>query len=83
MIMRKIGVAILFSSLCCLSIAQPGNGNGHGNGNGNGNCGNPPCGGPHQSVPINSNWLFFAGIILGGYLHSQLNRERSHLDSTK
>jgi hypothetical protein len=69
--MKTIIAAILTICLITGSLAQP-NGNGHGNGNGgngnngngNGGCGNPPCGGPN-SVPIETEWLLFAGLIMG------------------
>lgn len=69
---------ITFLMVCSLQVAlcQPGNGNGngHGNGQGGGNCGNPPCGGPHQNVPVDAGWLLCAGLLAGFYLKFKLRK---------
>lgn len=84
--MKRIVAILLLIGTIYLANAQPGNGNGGGNGNGNGNggngnngngnggCGNPPCGGPH--VPIDAEWLVFAGLIAGFYLKLRGKRIR-------
>jgi hypothetical protein len=52
----------LITGHCVLS--QPGNGNGNGNGP---PCGQPPCGGPNQNVPIDEKGLLFIAVALGMY----------------
>jgi hypothetical protein len=69
---KLFGFLLIVLCVALATIAQPGNGNGnangHGNGNGSGNCGNPPCGGASQNVPLDSEWLMLAGIVTGLYL---------------
>jgi hypothetical protein len=77
--MKSILTTTLAMSLIIGLLAQPnGNGNGNGgtgnNGNGNGGCGNPPCGGPN-SVPIETEWLVFAGLLVGCYIKFLKSRQ--------
>lgn len=59
---------VLFYLLFCVTgffaLSQPGNGNGNGNGP---PCGQPPCGGPNQNVPIDEKGLLFIAVALGVY----------------
>lgn len=75
--MKSLALFFLVLSFPLSMVSQPGNGNGygHGNGNGSGNCGNPPCGGPHQTVPVDVQWLLYAGLVAGVYLKFQFRKK--------
>ncbi len=66
---KKLVIFLLLFFITGLSVlSQPGRGNGNGNGNGNGPpCGQPPCGGPNQNVPIDEKGLLLIAIALGLY----------------
>jgi hypothetical protein len=71
--MKSVTLFLLAISFPLAMASQPGNGNG--NGRGNGNCPNPPCGGPNQPVPIDTQWLLYVGVAVGVYLRFQIKKK--------